>query len=152
MQDETVLWASQPLSAQWTVHDRVKHDPIYKRWYLLIPGLSKFISKILSNAANSILYVVTNERAILVFGTVSIGTVSTPGRVTSIPAEKLLGREITLQADNSGDLLFPQAPFEHPFINSQTSTKQTVGFYGIPNVKDVDELISRICEAKESSR
>ena len=114
MQDETVLWASQPLSARWRVEDFTKHDPIYKRWYLFVPGLTKFISGILSNTANSILYVVTDQRALLVFGTVSIGTVSTPGRVTSIPAAKMSGRKTILQADDSGDLLFPQAPFEPP--------------------------------------
>lgn len=150
MQDETVLWASQPLSARWTVQDSVKHVPIHKWWYLLIPGLSKFISSILSKAANNILYVVTNQRALLVFGTVSLGSASTPDRISSIPPEKLLGRQITLQSDNSGDLLFPQAQWKPPFINGQAFPKGTVGFYGIPDVKDVDELIRRTFETKDS--
>lgn len=152
--NETILWASQPLPVRWTPASYVKKQPIYKRWFLLIPPLQKFMTSRMANIAQNLLYVVTNQRVMIISAPVSKESVSMPGRFHSIEPKNLLQREMKVEADNSGDLTFPLAPFVpilingRPFPKETEQTKYKVGFYGIPNVKDVDELIRRTFETK----
>lgn len=106
----------------------------------------------LTGAARNLLYVVTSQRAMFVYGTMSVGNVSRPSWVASITAEELIERNVIVRADGLGDLSFPHARPSYSSADSPKSLQDVMRFYSIADVKAVDELIRGMCERQEASR
>ena len=83
----------------------------------------------------SILYAITEKRVLIVIGSISYKGNTSQGQITSIAPINLREREIKIRKDGSGDLVFPSA-----------KSKDKVGFYGIPEVRNVDSLIAQTFE------
>jgi len=97
------------------------------------------------SAANTV-YVLTNRRGLILQGHGRSGNVT----AQSLPPYTFSSRIITEEEGGSGDLTFPDAgtfsPQSHlsrlcQSVEQETDTNIPVGFYGILNVKEVDELI-----------
>lgn len=96
--------------------------------------------------AGRTLYALTNQRVILWTGSLGGGLT-----VRSLSPAQLGDRARTQQADGSGDLLFPRAAAISTYqdtdnmngfgANRTRYRVNQVGFYGIPDVKAVDDLI-----------
>ncbi len=75
--------------------------------------------------------------------------------IRSLLPDELEGRVCKVQPDGSGNLIFPHAKRptsvyeDGTFSAGRPPRKQRIGFYRVPNVKAVDDLIRQTFEAKE---
>ncbi len=111
----------------------------------VVAGVGLLLSPLwLSLGAKRTLYAVTNKRVIVWNGRVFGGVT-----VRSLSPAQLGDRARTEAGDGSGDLVFPRAATLSTYQDtdstngfSQTRTRVTqCGFFGIPQVKQVDDLL-----------
>ncbi len=108
--------------------------PLFGLPFVLI-GLGMFSSPLwMLRKARRTLYAVTDRRVILFEGSWST-------TVTSLVPDQLKDLTRKERLDGSGDLFFGQ-PFQY-FSRNQSRPMQR-GFIGIPNVREVEELVRRI--------
>ncbi|MBV9852524.1 MAG: hypothetical protein JO250_22900 [Armatimonadetes bacterium] len=105
--------------------------------FLLI-GLGMLLSPLwLWRKAGRTAYAVTDRR-VLILGGGSFGSTN----IRNVPPPALTDRTRTQFADGSGNLLFPRLTTVR-YDSEGDRTTNTVGLYGIPDVKGVDDLIRR---------
>lgn len=111
----------------------------------LLVGLGLVFSPLwLSLKAARTAYAVTSRRVILFEGNVWPGTT-----VRTVAAAQLADRSRTQNPDGSGDLVFNRLTTVQYDSDGDRRTRR-VGFYGIPDVHGVDDLIRRTFEDRKA--
>lgn len=113
----------------------------------VLVGLGLMLSPLwLTLKATRTAYAVTNRRVILFEGSLWRGTT-----VRTVAAGQLADRSRTQNPDGSGDLIFNRLTTVRYDSDGDRSTRR-VGFYGIPDVHGVDDLIRRTFEERAGPR
>ena len=116
---ETLLWAGQPTPERWTRPNML---------------FGRAIGNLLSRAGlmPRLAYCITNQRALIVI------IVGNNPLVRTLEPQALMNRTIVEKPDGLSDIMFPDAPKQDVKF-----AKGVVGFYGIPDVRGVDDLLAR---------